>query len=175
MPFVNKEVDFNEFMSQLHQRIQKAGNREALVFFECFLKDQLPAELTRRASADWDGSILTAGDFDVLYPIAVEILHDAATRNASEAHLNIYEEANAVSLAFCEYLNELFQCSGEGAFDFIPVKSYSQMMAEAGFVELKKDASGQTTVSLTEKGETAVEEVKRQINGGGDDSQQFAE
>lgn len=163
MSFVNKELEFNEFMKQLHQRIQRGGNAAALIFFECFLQEELPRELKRRAAPDWDGRTVNAGDFDTIYPMAVGILHDAATATASENLPDIYEEASAVSKVLCEYLNELFQCSGDDGFDFIPIRSYSQMMAEAGLVNLTPGPDGQTMVSLSEKGEQVAREVEQKI------------
>lgn len=161
MPFVNKEIELDQFMEQLHQRIQKGGNTAALDFFEFFLKKQLSEELRRQAASDWDGKTVNAGDFDAVYPMAVQILHDAATRNASEALPDIYKEASAVSSAFCEELNEIFQCSGSEVFDLIPIKSYTEMMAEAGLVKLTSDPDGQTMVSLSEKGEKVAREVEQ--------------
>jgi len=160
MPFVNREVDFSEFMEELHKKIQTGGNPAALAFFESFLQEQLPQELKRRAAPEWDGRTVVAGDFDVLYPMAADILLDAATMNASEAHPTIYEEASAVSLALCQYLNELFQCSGDEGFDFIPIKSYSSMMAEAGYIEIHDGK-----ISLTPAGIAAAQEVEEQIEG----------
>ncbi len=164
MPFVNKEIDFGEFMKQLRQRLEKEGNSAALSFFEFFLEKQLPEELKRGAVADWDGRTVNAGDFDALYPMAAEILHDAATRNASEAHPDIYKEASAVSLAFCDEFNELFQCSGDDKFDFIPIKSYTEMMAEAGLVNVIYGLDDQKMVSLSEEGERIAREVEEEIN-----------
>ena len=163
MSFVNKEIRFDKFMEQLRQRIERGGNIAALIFFGSFLQRALPEELRRAAVADWDGHTVSAGDFDVLYPLAVRILHDAATRNASEVHPDTYKEANAVSSAFCEELNELFQCSGEEVFGFIPIKSYSQMMAEAGLVDLSHGPDGQTMVSLSDEGKRVAREVEDEI------------
>lgn len=160
--FVNKEIDFNDFMKQLCQRIQKGGNAGALIFFECFLQEELPRELKRQAVPGWDGRV-NAGDFDNIYPMAANILHDAASRNYSECHLDIFKEASAVSSAFCEEVNEIFQCSGDDRFGFIPIKSYTEMMAEAGLVNLTRGPGGQTMVSLSEKGESVAREVKQEI------------
>ncbi len=162
MPFVNKEIGLDEFMKQLHQRIQKGGNAAALSFFECFLQEELPRDL-RRAAPDWDDRAVNAGDFDDIYPFAAVLLHNAASRNYSECHPDIFEEASAVSRAFCDELNELFQCSGDDGFDFIPLKSYTDMMAEAGLVKLTEGPDGQTMVSLSEKGEEAAREVEQEI------------
>jgi hypothetical protein len=129
MPFVNKEIQFDEFMKRLHQRIQGGGNNHpCLSFFECFLLEELPREVRANVVVpNWDGRV-NAGDFDAIYPMAANILHDAASRNYSEAHPDIFKEANAVSAAFCDELNELFCCSGDETFDFIPIKSYTDMI-----------------------------------------------
>lgn len=163
MSFTNKEVRFEDFMQRLHQRIQRGGNSAALIFFECFLKNQLLEELKRGAAADWDGQTVNAGDFDGLYPVAADILHGAATRDASEAHPDIYKEASAVSQAFCDELNELFQCSGDEVFDFIPIKSYTEMMVESGLAKTTFGPDGQTMVALSEKGEEVAREVEREL------------
>ena len=156
MPFVNKEIDFDDFMKQLRQRLKKTADADALQFFDLFLEKSLSEELKHQAVADWNGRTVNAGDFDEIYPMAVEILHNAATRNASEAHPGIYEEASAVSLAFYRELNEFFQCSESDEFEFIPVKSYSQMMAEAGLVKLTKGPNGETMVS-------PIDDIKEQF------------
>ncbi len=150
-------------MKQLHQRIQRGGKADALAFFECFLQRQLPEKLKQVATADWDGQTVNAGDFDVLYSMAAEILHDAATRMESEVHPTTYEEASAVSSAFCDELNETFQCSGDDAFDPIPIKSYVQMMADAGLVNLAPGPDGQTMVSLSEEGKRIAREAEGRV------------
>lgn len=180
MPFVNKEIKFDEFMKQLHQRIQNGGNAAALSFFECFIQGELPRELKRRANPDWDGRTVNAGDFDVIYPMAAEILLDAASRNHSECHPDIHEEASAVSRAFCDYLNELFQCSDNDGFDFIPIRSYTEMMVEEGLVTLTPGPDGQEMVQLSELGEQVANQMQEQIEqaqnlgGGGNDVAPFS-
>jgi hypothetical protein len=152
-------------MVQLKQRIEKTKNSEALLFFEFFLEGQLPLKVQQAVTVShWDGQV-NAGDFDEIYPMAVRILHDAATAEASEPHSNVYEVASAISAAFCEELDEVFQCSGDHVFDFIPIKSYSAMMAVAGLVTLSSGPAGQTLVSISEKGRALAsqlaEEMKR--------------
>ncbi|MBN1325736.1 hypothetical protein JW977_02030 [Candidatus Falkowbacteria bacterium] len=136
MPFVNKEIDIGEFMKQLRRRLEKSGDIAALSFYEFFLEEQLPEELKRRVAADCDGRTVIAGDFDVIYPMAAELLRNAAARNFSEVHSEIYNEANAVSIAFCDELNEFFQCSGDEKFDPIHIKSFVQTMVDAGLVKV---------------------------------------
>jgi len=119
--------------------------------------------LNRRALPEWDRETLCAGDFDALYPIATEILRAAATREASEAHPDIYNEASIVSKAFCDELNELFQCSGEEVFDFIPIKPYTQMLVDAGLANVMPGPDGKPMVSLTEQGKAAAAEVDQAI------------
>lgn len=165
MPFVNRSILFSKFMRQLRQRIEKNDNPYAITFFEFFLERQLPEEVRRRVAHDWDGQV-NAGDFDVIYPMAASILHDAATREASETHSETYIAATAVSLTICAELNELFQCSGEEAFDPLPIRSYSEIMAEAGLVDLALGSDGQTMVSLSEKGQRVAHEVEEEIHKG---------
>lgn len=163
MPFVNKEIDLGEFMKQLHQRIQKTGNTAVLIFFESFWAEQLPEKIKRAADPSWDGRTVNAGDFDEIYPIAARMLRDAASRNFSEAHPQIYEEAHEVSIAFCDELNELFQCSGKEKFDLIPIKSFAQSMAEAGLVKIDQGPDGQGNVTLTDRGEKLAEEFEQDL------------
>lgn len=149
MPFTNKEIQLSEFIEQLHQRIKEGGNDDVRIFFECFLQERLIKEVKSSPglNPDWGGQV-NAGDFDVIYPMAANILHDAASSNFSEAHRDIYEHANAVSVAFCDELNEMLQCSGEEIFNLIPIISYVDMMVEAGAVEVKNGF-----VKLTPEGE----------------------
>jgi len=163
MPFIDKEVEFDQFMKQLHQRIQRGGNAAALSFFECFLQEELLRELKRQAASDWDGRTVNAGDFDAIYPMAVEILHDAASRNYSECHPDIFEEASAVSSAFFDEINELFQCSGNEVFELIPIKSYTEMMAEAELVKLTPGPDGQMIVSPSEEAERVLREIREEF------------
>ncbi|MEK7562438.1 MAG: hypothetical protein AAB509_02045 [Patescibacteria group bacterium] len=168
MSFVNKELEFNEFIRRLHQRIQRGGNVAALIFFECFLQEELPRELKRQAAVpDWDGRTVNAGDFDAIYPMAANILHDAASRSHSECHPDIFTEASVVSSAFRDELNELFQCSGNDVFDLIPIKSYTEMAVEAGLVKLTLGPDGQMMVSLSKEGERVAREVEQEIKEAG--------
>jgi len=91
--------------------------------------------------------------------MAVDILHDAASRNFSE-HSNTYADAHVVSAAFCEELNEFFQCSGEEGFDLIPIKSFVDMAAEAGVIKVEDGK-----VSLTPEGEEVAQSIEREIKG----------
>jgi predicted methyltransferase len=86
--------------------------------------------------------------------MATRILHSAATAIASEAHPDIYNQASSVSRIFCEFLNELFQCSGDSNFEHIPIRSYSEMMADAGLIKVNEGR-----VSLTSLGEAVANEV----------------
>lgn len=160
MPFTNKEIHISDFLKQLQERIKSQGNSNALIFFEIFLQKGLVEEIKKHpdVAPNWDGRV-NAGDFDVIYPLAVEILHDAASRNFSE-HSNTYADAHAVSIAFCDELNEMFQCSGEEKYDLIPIKSFIDMAAEAGVVQVEDGM-----VSLTPEGEEIAQSVERQIKG----------
>ena len=162
MPFVNKVIDFNEFMEQLHQRLQREGNSEALMFFECFLQKQLPRGFKHRAVPGWAGGV-NAGDFDVIYPMAANILFNSASENYSESNPDSYKEADAVSRIFCDMINELFQCSGDDGFDLLPIKSYVEMMADRGLVKLTPAPDGRTMVTLSEEGERLARKVEEEI------------
>jgi hypothetical protein len=136
MPFDSKEIQFSDFMERLYKRIQQSDNAGVRIFFESFLQNSLFEQLRKhpRVVANWDGRA-SAGDFDFIYPFAAEMLRDAASRNFSEVHYEIYKEADAVSVAFCEELNEIFQCSGKEKFDPIAIKSYLEMLADAGLIK----------------------------------------
>ena len=132
MPFINKDISLVEFIQNVRIRILRSKSKEAEIFFNSFLGDSLVEEIKPNLPADWNG-LINAGEFDILDPlVVVEILFDAATRNSSEGHGDIYRDASAVSFAFCEELNEVFQCSGDEIFNFIPIKSFSEIMAELG-------------------------------------------
>jgi|GEM_PF-5360093 hypothetical protein len=138
MPFTNKKVQLTDFMEQLRKRIEAGGNSVALIFFDVFLKEGLVIKAVKEypgLDPNWDGRV-NAGDFNGIYPMAVEILHDAASRNFSK-YSNTYADAHAVSVAFCEELNEFFECSGEEKFDLMPIKSFVDMAVEAGVVEVE--------------------------------------
>ena len=158
--FTDKAINFEEFMEQLHKRIIESGNVETKTFFECFLQQQLPVQFKLLADSGWDGMV-NAGDFDLLYPMAIEILRDAATASASDANYSvIYDQASEVSRAFCDYLNDFFQCAGDYAFTFIPIVSYTQIAVEAGLVELLDNEM----ISLTPAGMAAAKSVEQQIS-----------
>lgn len=161
MPFNDKKVvTVDDFMKQVHARIEKGGNSDALLFYEIFLQKGFLEKIKATAETvpGWDGSAI-AGDFDFIYKIAASILHDAASREYSEVHPNIYKDAHAISVAFCEELNEFFECSGEDRlFDLIPIKSYVEMAVEAGTVKVEGGF-----VKLTPEGEELAQSVEREI------------
>lgn len=161
MPFVNKEMQLTDFLEQLHKRIEASDNSAALIFFEVFLQKRLVEAVKKHPglASDWDGRV-NAGDFDVIYPMAAEILHDAASREYSSTHPDIYKDAHAVSTAFCEELNKFFECSGDEGFDLIPIKSFVDMAVEAGTVVVEDGF-----VKLTPEGEEIAQSVERQIKG----------
>lgn len=148
-------------MEGLHRRIESQDNSNAQIFFEIFLQKGLVEAIKNYPgiAPNWDGRV-NAGNFDVIYPLAVDILRNAAFRNFSE-HSNTYADAHAVSVNFCEELNEMFQCTGEEKFDLISVKSYVDMAVEAGVVEIKNGM-----VSLTPEDEKVAQSVEREIKGG---------
>jgi len=128
MPFVNKEILLTDFLEGLYERIKSGGNTGALIDFELYLKDGLVEEV-KEHSEGWDGRC-NAGDFDAIYPMAVGILRGAAGRNFSEAHLDAYQVAHEVSVAFCEEINQVFQCTPPDQFDLIPIQSFTTMAAK---------------------------------------------
>lgn len=158
MSFTNKEIRLTDFLENLHERVKFGGNTDAIILFEHDIQEGLVTHL-QNLDPDWQGYV-NAGDFDKLYPIAVDMLREVAGRMLSEAHPDIYVGAHEVSVAFCDELNELFECSGEEAFDLIPIKSFTEIMSERGLIEVK-DGS----VSLTPKGEEAANEVEQEIGG----------
>jgi hypothetical protein len=137
MAFINKEIQLSDFMEQLHKRIQSSCNSDVLIFFRIFLQESLIRAVKEHSglAPDWDGRV-NAGDFDVIYPMAVEIIHDAASRNFSE-HSNTYADAHTISIAFCNELNEFFQCTGEEKFDLIPIKSFVDMALKAELLKYR--------------------------------------
>lgn len=140
MPFTNKIIPLAEFLQAVHRRILQSQNEDARIFFDSFLRDNLLKEIKPNLPEDWDG-LVNAGDFDELYLLVAEMLSDAATRNYSEGHPNIYKDASAVSLAFCEELNEIFQCSGDEIFVSIPIKSFSEVIVGLAY-DLSADQDG---------------------------------
>ena len=160
MPFVDKIIKMKDFLDGLHERLKKGGDSHALIFFECFLQNDLEGALKEHTVPNWDGSV-SAGDFDGMYPFAANMLHDAASSGYSEAHPDVYKDAHAVSVVFCEELNEIFECTREESFNLIPIKSYAEMMVEAGLIEAKDGF-----VRLTPKGKEVAENVEREIKKG---------
>lgn len=145
MPFnEEKSILIQDFLSQLHEKI-KTDAPSSLIFFEAFLKDQLIEDFREEFDlpANWgkfvNVGLVNAGDFDQIYPMAAAILYEAAGRNYSEVHPDIYKEAHGISTAFCELLNEVFECSGDdGVFDLIPIVSFAEAAIAAGVVTVKK-------------------------------------
>lgn len=129
MPFVNKEIQLREFLMRVQERLVQKGG-ESVVLFEHYVLNELRPEGTPEG---WDG-IVNAGNFDEIYPRAVEILHETASRLLGESHPTVYQDADGVSTAFCEELNEFFECSGEHLFRCIPIRSHTEMMIEAGLM-----------------------------------------
>jgi hypothetical protein len=145
MSFTNRDVLLTDFLAKVRQRISDSNNPDALAFFDNFLQGELSERLKKMVCDDWDG-IVNAGDFDQIYPLVASILHETASRLASEIDPNTYGVASAVSFAFQEELNDFFQCSGEEAFEFIPIKSWSEIMAEEGLVDIVRGPGGEKFV-----------------------------
>lgn len=161
MPFVNKEIRITDFLEWLRKKIESQDNPNIRIFFKSFLQKELVEAIKKHpgVTPDWDGRV-NAGDFDVIYPLAADILYNAASANFSEVHPDTYTCAHAVSTVFCEELNEIFQCSGEEKFDLIPIKSFVDMTVEAGMVKIKNGM-----VIPTFEGEKAAQNIKRKIEG----------
>lgn len=155
-----KIINIKDFLDQLHKRLKEKGDLGTLIFFEVFLQNKLVEAIKRTGGTvpNWDGSV-NAGDFDTIYPYATQILFDAASRNFSE-HSNTYKDAHAISVAFCEQLNEIFECSGEEVFDLIPIKSFVDAAVEAGVVTVEGGL-----VHLTSEGEEIAQNIEREIKG----------
>lgn len=156
MSFVNKEIELTDFLKKLRQRIESASDSSILVLFDTTLPEEL-AEAVKEHTTGWSGRS-NAGDFDHIYPLAVNILRETAGRMFSEVHSGIYKEAHAISVAFCDELNEMFQCSGADKFDLIPIKSFVDMAVEADTVRVEDDS-----VQLTPKGEEMARETEAEI------------
>lgn len=156
-----KTIKIKEFLEKVRKRLDAEGNTNALIFFDVFLRDDLVGNIQegRGVSANWQELDLDAGDFDKIYPFAVNMLHEAASRNFSE-HSDTYKEAHTISTAFCQELNEFFEFSGDEAFDLIPIKSYVDSMVEAGVIKVEGGM-----VSLTSQGEEMAQGVEREIKG----------
>ncbi|MEW5908120.1 MAG: hypothetical protein AB1643_03030 [Patescibacteria group bacterium] len=155
-----KVINIKDFLEQLHDRLREKEDSSACIFFEVLLQNQLVAEIKKQEGLvpNWDGSA-NAGDFDVIYPIAANILFSAASSGFTE-HINTYKPAHAVSVAFCELLNEIFECSGEHGFDLIPIRSFVDMAVDAGVVKVKDGV-----VSLTPEIEEIAQNMEREIEG----------
>jgi len=140
-----------EFLRGVQERLEEDGS--AKIFFEVFLADNLMAELNRNTpdvSVDLETEILDQETWQAVYSIAAGILWDAACRNSSEAHPDIFEEATKVSIAFCEEVNDRLHFG----FEAILIKSPTAMMAEAGLVKVVDGF-----VELTPTGEQAAKEI----------------
>lgn len=132
MPF-NKEktISLKDFLERVHARIKTENNPQVLACFEVYIMRNLAEKLVEEGAAVPEVAELDLmpGDFDSFYPFVAKELRDAASRNYSEVHLDSYQEAHAVSVAFCAELNEYFECSGEdGLYDLIPIVSFVEML-----------------------------------------------
>jgi hypothetical protein len=156
-----ESIKIKDFLDRLHKRLEKEGDHEALLFYEVFLEKSVIRELsdTGRMVSNWQELDLIAGDYDLIYPFSANMLHRAASAGFSE-HSNTYAIAHKVSIAFCHELNEVFGFTGDNKYDLLPIKSYVEMAAEAGAIEVVDGM-----VKLTPKGEEAAEIIERQING----------
>ncbi len=73
-----KIINIKDFLEQLYKRLKAKGDSGALIFYEVFLQNSLVDKLkaTGQSVPNWDGSV-NAGDFNFIYPFAVDILFDA--------------------------------------------------------------------------------------------------
>ena len=148
-------IKIGEFLDGLHRRLEKDFG--ALIFFGCFLKNRLVEEINKQIQdglADLETGIADERSWDIVYNIAAEVLWDAASRNHSEVHPDIFDEANSVSEAFCEEMKERMGFNIEP----IRIRSAVDVMAEEGFIEVKNGH-----VKLTQKGEQSAKEVAKEI------------
>lgn len=140
-----KSIKIGEFLDRLHERLKKGGDSDAFIFFEVFLQNRLIRETEEIKEISF-----TAREYKDIYLFAVYMLRDAASSSFSK-HSDTYKAAHAVSVAFCQELNEVFKFSGSEVFDLIPIKSYMEMGVEAGVVTIKDGM-----VRLTPEGEKGI-------------------
>lgn len=136
-------IKLGEFLDRLHERLKKSSDSDALIFFEVFLQNNLIKKISEQEGAlpNWQELDLVAGDYDDIYPFAVNMLHNAASSssNSLSKHWDIFKVAHAVSIAFCQELNKVFEFTGddERVFDLIPIKSYFEKAIETGIIEIE--------------------------------------
>ncbi|MBI3985142.1 MAG: hypothetical protein HY344_04395 [Candidatus Levybacteria bacterium] len=138
MTLQNREIPLPQFLGQVRTRVEQSGNSGALILFDTTLQTGLRQEFQQRyrISEEWAGTV-DAGDFDHIYPLAAGMLRDSASSLYSEAHPDSYLAAHEVSEAFCGELNEVFQATEEDAFELLPIKSWADMMVDAGLVTIE--------------------------------------
>jgi hypothetical protein len=161
MPFAeDKAVKLPDFLAQVHKRVELIDNPGALIFYEIFLERHLEEEYLKTVETPkgWDGDFLP-GDFDAIYPLATEMLRDAASRNFSELHRDTYQIAHQISVAFCDQLNDTFECTGEDGYDLIRIRSYVNEAVEAGIIQRE----GNGIVTLTPEGERMAQEIEEMM------------
>ena len=145
-----------EFLDGLCGRLEK--NHSALIFVDCFLRNGLVREINKYVQdnmVDLETNVLDKQVWETIYQIAGEVLWDAASRNYSEVHPDIFDEANSVSEAFCEEMKERLGFNVEP----IRIRSMIDVMAEEGFVEVKDGY-----VKLASEGEQAAKEIENEIS-----------
>ena len=159
MPFRNKVISLSSFLGTVRTRLEQDSDSSTLTFFDTSVSG-LQRELQERGMVrvGREDLAVNAGDFDVIYPVAAGLLREAASSLYSEAHPDSYQLAHQVSEAFCGQLNETFECTGKEEFELIPVKSYVEMMAEAGLVRVDNGM-----VSLTSQGEATAQSFGKEI------------
>ena len=154
----NKAIQMTDFLARLHERIKATGNIDAQIFFKSFLQDDLVKKIKghQGMALDWDG-LMDVGNFDKIYGFARNLLFEAAARNFAECCPNIYADAKAVSVAFCEEFNELSQRSGEDGYEPICIVSITDSMVDAGLALVVVDGG----IHLTRKGRELAQSVRR--------------
>ncbi len=111
-----------KFLDSLGRRLEE--NRDGLIFFDCFLKNNLVRELDNRSIrsgllVNLETNFADKQSWGTIYQIVAEILFNAALREHSEVHPDIFNEADSVSLTFCQVAKEQLGFDME----FIPIKS----------------------------------------------------
>lgn len=143
-----------DFFKRLSKRVEEKDS-SAKIFFDCFLVGSiLPAinkAIDDEESVDWKTEVSEQRSWEVLYHLASELLWDAACREHSEAHPDIFDEATRISEMFCQEMKESLGFEIES----IPIKSPTQVMEEAGYIKVTDGM-----VELTGKGKRAAEDVK---------------
>ncbi len=154
-------MNVTEFLKKLSARLggENNGDSDALIFFKCFLdKDSLieAVERSARVPAGWHEADLSEDAWAILYNIATNTLRSAASTNYSEAHPDVYDNADEVSQAFCAEMKNSLDIDVEP----IKIESYIKQMERAGMIKVEDGF-----VKLTPEGKETAKNVEREIKG----------